>query len=257
MNARNGLTEYKKSRVRVKRKGRVKGAHFADDERRMSVNGDVIMDESDDVSTYQGESPKLDPISLRLAAANALIRRRRTIKPGDMSLKLVENLHLASILENANWAPTHGMTEPWRFFVFTGDSRQRLADFLQSTYDKLTPAPEVRPDKREKLGKVPLQAPVVIAVGMSRQAKGKIPEIEEIEAVACAVHNMHLTASAIGMAGFWSSPPIIYSDEMRTWLGLEKEEDKCLGLFYLGWPKSEEWPEGARGDLTEKIVFHQ
>ncbi len=201
-------------------------------------------------------TPKLDALSLRLAAANALIRRRRTIKPVDMSEKPIENLHLATILENGNWAPTHGMTEPWRFFVYTGDSRRRLGEFLQQTYDQLTPADEVRPEKREKLGAQPLLAPAVIAIGMEREPDGKIPEIEEIEAVACAVQNMHLTASAIGMAAFWSSPPIVYSDEVRDWLGLGKG-GKCLGLFYLGWPKSEDWPIGARGDVADKIVFHR
>ncbi|MCB1087473.1 MAG: nitroreductase family protein, partial [Verrucomicrobiae bacterium] len=114
----------------------------------------------------------------------------------------------------------------------------------------------VRPDKLEKLGSQPLQAPVVIAIGMKRQPGAKIPEIEEIEAVACAVQNMHLTASAIGLAGAWLTPPIVYSDEMRDWLGLEPG-DLCLGLFYLGWPKSEEWPETARSDLADKIVFHR
>ena len=200
------------------------------------------------------DQPQLDPLSLRLAAANALIRRRRTIKPADMSEKPVENLHLATILENANWAPTHGMTEPWRFFVFTGESRQRLADFLQETYEKIVPEDQVRPEKYEKLGKQPLMAPVVIAIGMKRQETGKIPEIEEVEAVACAVQNMHLTASAIGMAGFWSSPPVVYSDEVRDWLGLE-DGDQCLGLFYLGWPRNEDWPLGKRGAIEEKVTW--
>ncbi|MEX2581446.1 MAG: nitroreductase [Verrucomicrobiales bacterium] len=205
---------------------------------------------SDEPST-----PPLDAASLRLAAANALIRRRRTIKPRDMSEKPVENLHLATILENANWAPTHGMTEPWRFFVFTGEGRRRLADFCQSLYRKKTPEKAFRPDKHEKLGAQPLEAPVVVVVGMKRQDSESIPEIEEIEAVACAVQNMHLTASALGMAAFWSSPPIVYTDEMREWLGLEGLRDKCLGFFYLGWPRGEEWPAGTRGDVSEKIVF--
>ncbi len=201
------------------------------------------------------ETPSLDSLSLRMAAANALIRRRRSIKPPDMSVKPVERAHLAAILENANWAPTHGLTQPWRFFVFTGEGRQRLADALQSIYRKVTPEAEVREEKWEKLGVRPLQAPVVIAVGMSRQRSEKIPEVEEIEAVACAVQNMHLTASAIGMAGYWSTPPVVYTDEMRLWLGLGDARDRCLGLFYLGWPESEEWPEGRRDDVAEKVVW--
>jgi nitroreductase len=203
----------------------------------------------------ESDTPPLDPLSLRLAAANALIRRRRPIKPTDMSETLIENTHLAAILENANWAPTHGMTEPWRFFIFSGDGRQRLADFCQSLYRKVTPEDAVRPDKLEKLGTQPLLAPVVIAVGMKRQEIEKIPEIEEIEAVACAVQNMHLTASALGMAAFWSSPPIVYTDEMREWLGLSDPRDKCLGFFYLGWPREGEWPESKRGDITDKVTM--
>ncbi len=200
-------------------------------------------------------TPPLDAMSLRLAAANALIRRRRTIKPQDMSDKPVETRLLASILENANWAPTHGMTEPWRFFVFSGEGRKRLADFCQTLYQKVTPENEFRADKFEKLGTLPQKAPIVIAIGMKRQEIEKIPEIEEVEAVACAVHNMHLTASAIGLAAYWSTPPLVYTDEMRQWLGLGDQRDKCLGLFFLGWPESETWPEGKRGDSLEKIVY--
>ena len=199
-------------------------------------------------------TPRLDPLALRMAAANALIRRRRTIKPRDMSVKPVENEQLRAILENGNWAPTHGHTEPWRFFVFTDEGRQGLASFCQDLYKRLTPDSNYRQDKYEKLGAQPLAAPVVIAIGMKRQQSGKIPEIEEIEAVACAVQNMHLSASAMGMAAFWSSPPICYTDEMRQWLGLGDPRDKCLGLFYLGWPKGDQWPDGERGDVSEKVT---
>ncbi len=196
----------------------------------------------------------LDAMSLRLAAANALIRRRRSIKPQDMADRPVEARHLAAILENANWAPSHGMTEPWRFFVFTEAGRERLADFCQSLYRRLTPEDAFRQDKFDKLRTQPLKAPVVVAIAMKRQAIEKIPEIEEIEAVACAVHNMHLTASALGMAAFWSTPPLVYADGMRQWLGLSDPRDKCLGFLYLGWPESETWPESRRGDLSEKVV---
>jgi len=200
--------------------------------------------------------PNLDPMTLRLTAATQLIRRRRTIKPKEMSEKPVETEHLAAILENANWAPTHGMTQPWRFFVFADEGRQRLADYLQSLYKELTPEDQFQDAKFEKLGTQPLLAPFVIGIGMSRQDIEKIPEIEEIEAVACAVQNMHLTASALGMAAFWSSPPICYSDQMRNWLGLPDERDKCLGFFYLGWPRDEEtWPESTRDDLVDKVVW--
>ena len=46
----------------------------------------------------------------------------------------------------------------------------------------------------------------IIAVSMKRDVTEKIPEIEEIEAVACAIQNMLLTATAYGLGTFWSSP---------------------------------------------------
>lgn len=202
-----------------------------------------------------GGAPPFDAPTLRLAAANALIRRRRSIKPAQMSDRPVERHHLAAILENGNWAPTHGLTQPWRFFVFAGEGRRRLADFCQSLYRRATPEAAFRQEKFDKLGVTALLAPVVVALGMSRQRSEAIPEIEEVEAVACAVQNMHLTASALGMAAFWSSPALVYTDEMRSWLGLPDPRDKCLGFLYLGWPASDEWPEGRRGDVADKVVF--
>ena len=88
---------------------------------------------------------------------------------------------------------------------------------------------------------------------MSRQKEERIPEIEEIEAVACAIQNMQLTATAYGIGSFWSSPKIIYSDSMKAFLELE-EKDKCLGLIYLGYSK-EEWPKSHRKPLEYNTVW--
>ncbi len=202
-------------------------------------------------------SPALDSLHLRLAAANGLIRRRRSIKPEQMSDEAVDAMILGNILENANWAPTHGMTQPWRFRIHEGDAREELAANLQRIYRETTKAEEFRQDKHDGIAAKLLQAPVVIVICMARQASGVIPEIEEIAAVACAVQNIHLTASAVGLAGSWSSPPFIYSDEMRTYLRLGPG-DRCLGLFYLGWPRDrEQWPQGKRAPIQERLRWFE
>jgi len=196
-----------------------------------------------------------DSLHLRLAAANALIRRRRSIKPAFMDDKPIEDALLGNILENANWAPTHGMTEPWRFKIFMGEARETLAAAMQRIYKEETPEAEFRPDKFEKLGNNPMLAPVIVVICMKRQEIEKIPEIEEVEAVACAVQNMHLTASAVGLAAFWSSPPIVYTEAMNQFLELGPK-DKCLGLFYLGWPLDDEnWPQSERKPIQEKLEW--
>ncbi|WP_138086213.1 nitroreductase family protein [Phragmitibacter flavus] len=185
-----------------------------------------------------------------------LIRHRRSVKPVDMDPgRVVEPGLLMELLENANHAPTHGLTEPWRFTIFQGDARAELAGVMQRIYRETTPVNEFREDKMLKMGQNPLLAGAVISIGMARQAGGKIPEIEEIEAVACAVQNMHLTASAAGLGAYWSSPPLVETREFVEWLGL-RTGDRCLGLFYVGWPKPGfVWPKGLRKPVEEKLIW--
>jgi nitroreductase len=182
-----------------------------------------------------------------LSEINELIRSRRTIYPEQFSDRIVHKEQLELILNNAQWAPTHGNTQPWRFKVFTGDARQRLSDFLSKTYLELTPTEEQNDAKLAKLLKRPLLASAIIAVCMERQSEEKIAELEEIEAVACAVQNMHLTCTAYGLGGFWSTPKLIYHQRTNEFLGI-KEKDKCLGFFYIGYPAIE-WPSSHRRPL--------
>jgi len=191
---------------------------------------------------------------LDLVTAN--IRSRRSVKPADMNpLRTVDQDLLVTLLENANHAPSHGLTEPWRFTIFQGEARQELASTLQKLYRALTPEGEFREDKMTKMGQNPLLAPVVISIGMDRQVGAKIPEIEEIEAVACAVQNMHLTAMAAGLGAFWSSPPVLESPEFRHFVGLSPH-GRCLGLFYIGWPKPDFiWPKAIRRPIEQKLQW--
>ena len=194
-------------------------------------------------------------LHLRLAAANGLIRRRRSIKPAQMTDEPVDLALLGNILENANWAPSHGLTEPWRFKIYQGEGREKLADGLEQVYRETTPKDQFRQEKHDGFREKVLGAPVVIVICMERQDIEKIPEVEEIEAVACAVQNIHLTASAVGMAGYWSSPALVYTEEMKQFLGLS-EKDRCLGLFYLGWPAdTTTWPLGNRRPVNDKLEW--
>ena len=182
-----------------------------------------------------------------LSEVNELIRSRRTIYPEQFSDRKVHKELLENILTNAQWAPTHGNTQPWRFHVFMEDGLTTLSDFLGSTYLKITPK-EVQNDmKLAKLIRRPLSSSAVVAVSMKRQKENKILEIEEIEAVACAIQNMYLTCTAYGLGGFWSTPKLIYSSEMNNFLELD-EIDKCLCLFYIGYP-SIDWPTAHRKPL--------
>lgn len=190
-----------------------------------------------------------------LSEINELIRDRRTIYPEDYSDRKVHREQVEVILNNAQWAPTHGNTQPWRFKVFMEKGREKLSQFLGQLYMDIIPKEQQNDMKMAKLVRRPMISSVVVAVCMERQPEEKIMEMEEIEAVACAIQNMHLTCTAYGLGGFWSTPKIIYTQEMNEFLGLG-EKDKCLGLFYMGYPNIE-WPKKHRRPLeytTEWII---
>ena len=186
---------------------------------------------------------------------NHIITTRRTIKPKMMANRDIPLDILQQMLENANWAPTHGMTEPWRFSVFMGAAREKLASFLAETYKAITPVEIFKSNKYEGMRENAMLAPAVIAIGMKRQPSKKISELDEIQAVACAVQNMHLTATAHGLGGFWSTNIAAVSSEMAAYIGLDKE-DRALGLFYVGYPKVD-WPTGSRQPIEDKVRWVQ
>ncbi|HPH84986.1 MAG TPA: nitroreductase [Ferruginibacter sp.] len=164
---------------------------------------------------------------------NELVKNRRSVFPSQFDeSKKVDDAIIWQILENATWAPNHGKTEPWFFTVFTGEGLQTLAN-LQSQYYLDHAGESFKEDKLKKLQQQPLRASHVIALGMKRSQKKNIPEIEDVEAVACAVQNIYLSVSSYGLGGYWTTGGITYLDGAQRLFGLD-EADKLLGFFYIG-----------------------
>lgn len=181
-----------------------------------------------------------------LSEINEVIKDRRTIYPETYSDRKVHKEQVELILNNALWAPTHGMTQPWRYKVFMGDPKSKLRDLLVSCYVK-NAGDRVVESKKERTALRVDKSSAVIAICMQKDPNEKILEIEEVEAVACSVQNMYLTATAYGLGAFWSTPKFIYKGWVDEFLGLN-DDQVCLGFFYLGYP-GEEWPKGQRRPL--------
>ncbi len=179
-----------------------------------------------------------------LSEINEVIRNRRSIYPEQFSDRKVHKEQIETLLTNATWAPNHGMTQPWRFKVFIDDGLETLSEFQSSLYRSMTSDEDFNEMKFQKLKNRPLKSSAVIAICMKRQEREKIPEIEEIEAVACSVQNMYLTATAYGLAVYWSTGGPTYRSETKEFLGLG-DKDRCLGFFYIGYPGID-WPQGQR-----------
>ncbi len=197
-----------------------------------------------------------------LQSLSELIEFRRTVKPIDAlgapnySSREVDLATIERLLNNANWAPTHGLTEPWRFTVYQGESLSALAEFLRQAYSAYTPEEAFKEAKRDKMAAYAEHTQVAIVLGMQRHP-GKIPAEEEVMAVACAVQNLHLSAAAEGLGGFWSTAPVYDIPAVRTEFGFSGDDDRCLGIFYLGFPRHD-WParkKGAPQPIEDKIIW--
>lgn len=186
-------------------------------------------------------------------AVHRLIRGRRTVKPPQYSGRIIDRSIISEILENANWAPTHGLSQPWRFKVFTGAGLQRLSRGLPALYAAVIPKEEQQSEKLEKLASTPLKASHAILLAVQPGLSPKIPEVEDVEALACAVQNMQLTARAYGIGSFWSTGRQTYDARACDYLGLE-EGLQYLGVLYLGYPKHF-FPPGAREPLAERVEW--
>jgi nitroreductase len=190
-----------------------------------------------------------------LSEITAVIRNRRTIFPEQFSTRKVHREQLELLLNNAVWAPTHGMTQPWRFTVFTDDALHDLSEQLGRIYLETVPVEKQDDAKLGKLMNRPKLASAVIAVSMKRDETLRISEQDELLAVACAVQNMHLTCTAYGLGAFWATPAVIHTQAMKQLLDLS-ENDKCVGLFYIGYP-AVEWPKGQRKPIEYVTTWKQ
>lgn len=179
-----------------------------------------------------------------LSEINDIIRDRRTIRPEQFSDRKVHREIVEVLLNNAIWAPNHGLTQPWRFKVFMNGAQMKLGEFLAELYKSKTPEEKFLPSKYEKFSTRMEKSSVVIAICMKAQELPRFPESEEISAVSMAVQNMHLTCTAYGIGAYWGSGSGTYAPETKKFLGLE-EGDKCLGFFYLGYP-AVDWPKSRR-----------
>lgn len=183
-----------------------------------------------------------------------VIRNRRSSKPALMNGKKIDDKIVASLLELADWAPTHGHTEPWRFIVYGGNSVSSFGNDHAELYKSVTPEEKFTTATYEKLAHNGDTVSHVILAVMKRGNNPKIPAREEEAAVAAAIEHILLGASALGIAALWSTGGLTHHPAMKRYLGLT-DEDVVMGLLYLGYSDEKE-KEGKRIiPLTEKVKW--
>ncbi len=188
--------------------------------------------------------------SISLTQVSEWIRTRQSIYADMFTGDKVSDEIIQDILLNANAAPSHRQTEPWRFHVVTSSALESFKEFIQATYTKVHEGESFKEVKFKKLGKRILACSHILIINMQRDQKNSVPEWEEIAAVGCAVQNIYLSLASAGLGGYWSSPEYLI-DHITSYVNLN-EGERCLGLFYIGVPQDNLPPSISKGPIEEK-----
>lgn len=160
---------------------------------------------------------------------DALMTRRSVPKTTD---QVPDRSTIQKLLDAAVRAPTHHLTQPWRFVVMTGDALTELGDAWAEGTKREGKDPEKVRDK-------PKRAPVVIAVIEKPHLHNrKVIEREEHYATGAAIQNMLLAAHDHGLGAMIRTGPAAELREVRDYLEVD-EDEHIAALVYVGYP-----PEG-------------
>ncbi len=184
-----------------------------------------------------------------------LVQNRRSIKPAVLNGKKIDDEHIVQLLALANWAPTHGFTEPWRFVVYSGDAVKQFYIDQAALYKLHEPPATFNAGKYDKQLHNGDNTSHVIAVYMKRGSNPNIPELEEMCATAAAVQNILLGAEALGIATLWSTGGMVLRPEMKDYLELGGA-DKMIGVLTLGYTDEAPRP-GRRGPAEAKTTWRR
>lgn len=183
-----------------------------------------------------------------------IIHARRSYPLPDVSPEPIDLADVREMLDAANWSPSHGMTEPWRFCVFSGAGRLALGRCFAEAYRAVVPLERQTQAAEQAQMDRAQTAPVWISLGLLRTADSRMPEWEDMSSVAIAAQHIHLVASGLGYACKWTSGDIVRHACVLDLVGLQAPS-KLLGFLYLGRPASPTPPPGRRGAIDGKVSW--
>ena len=152
-----------------------------------------------------------------------IIRERRAVKKGYNDKRVEEHI-VRELLNDAIWAPTHGMRQPWRFIFIDKDKLPSFAKKVAATY------PEEKQENREQY----LNEPNAILVVVMEEPEAQKQWEENYGATASLIQNFWLLAWEQKLGVVWKTNPHIYDPKVKEILNL-KENEKIVGFLHLGY----------------------
>ena len=160
-----------------------------------------------------------------------LAARRRTHKT--FGPEPVPRATLLELLDVARLAPTHHLTQPWRFRVLGPEALAKLKECAG-------------PSEAAKLDRAP-----TLVVASAALTGDLVQDEEDVGAAAAAVMLVLLAATERGLASYWRTPAVLRCPKGREALGIPRG-DRVLGLLHFGAPARE--PAAREREPVERFV---
>jgi len=176
------------------------------------------------------------------------IRNRRSTAP--ITDEAPTDEQLARFVAIAAHAPDHASLRPWRLVAVRGQARNALGQAWVEGFGDMPGSDEAR-----KTASKPLRAPLLIGViGQLIPDHPKVPEWEQIAAIAALVTTLELVLFEAGYAAMWRTGPAVNLAPVREVMGV-KPDERLMGWLYVGRAATVEAPDERRDpDISSKIT---
>lgn len=181
-----------------------------------------------------------------------LLETRRSTPPGFLAAPGPDAAQLETLLTIAARVPDHGKLAPWRFIVFEGAARERVADIIAEL--ARTDRPQANADEIAAERRRFTAAPLVVAVVSRAAPHPKIPVSEQVLSSAACCQNLLIAAQAMGFGAAWLTNWFAFDRRFLDRIGLASGET-VTGFVHIGTPTQaiEERPRPALADIVTRF----
>ncbi|HSH46527.1 MAG TPA: nitroreductase [Longimicrobiales bacterium] len=168
------------------------------------------------------------------------IRGRVSVKeyePEPVSREQIEEL-----LELANLAPNHRMTEPLHFRVLGEGAKGAYAEALAGRKTKKLDDADAAAMVREKVMRRHMRVPAMVGVLVEQDADPEVRE-EDYATAFMAIQNLSLAAVEMGLGTHIKTGAVMDEPSLREALGVG-EAQRLVAIVFLGMPA--EMPDAKR-----------
>ena len=153
---------------------------------------------------------------------------------------------LLEAIDLARWAPNHRLTEPWKFYVISPATREKIAR-RAADIDAAAKGDRVGAARYERMMAVP--AGFVLT---SRIGNGELMDLEDYAACCCAAQNLMLALWHRRVGVKWTTGAVTRDAAFYELLGIDPAQERVVGYFWYGKPKMV--PQQERRPVEEIIV---